>query len=203
MSMTFTKLFSSLTESTIWREKNHIRIVWITMMAMADKHGRVWGSIPGLAARAKLPVAQCAEALEKFMAPDPYSRTKVLEGRRIEEIDGGWRLINHAKYRELRDLDERRIYKTVKQKEYRKRKAVDKSVDKNPECGHNAEAEADADADAELNTKQRQLFPQPDECKSALDQSLIAQYRHWSSKSDSYKKKNRWVGPIPKGAVDG
>jgi hypothetical protein len=25
------------------------------------------------------------------------------QGRRIEAIDGGWRLLNHAKYRELRD----------------------------------------------------------------------------------------------------
>jgi hypothetical protein len=49
MSVTFTKLFSSITESTVWDEPDRVRLVWITMLAMADKHGRVWASVPGLA----------------------------------------------------------------------------------------------------------------------------------------------------------
>lgn len=101
--MTFTKLFSSITASTIWAEPDHTRLVWITMLAMADQRGRVWASIPGLANMARVTIEKCEEALGALSSPDKYSRTKEHEGRRIEEIDGGWRLLNHAKYREIRD----------------------------------------------------------------------------------------------------
>ncbi len=120
------------------------------MLAMADRNGRVWASIPGLAKEAAVSVEACRTAIAEFLAPDPDSRTKVAEGRRIEEIDGGWRLINHAKYRAIRDEEERRIYKTLKQRDYR---SVD-NVDKSGQCGpqstgvdpsrHIAEAEAEA-----------------------------------------------------------
>jgi hypothetical protein len=151
MSMTFTKLFGSITASTVWLEPSDTRVVWITMLAMADRRGRVFASVPGLAKEAVVAVESCREALAKFMAPDPDSRTKVADGRRIEEIEGGWRLINYSKYRAIRDEEERRAYKAEKQREYR---TVD-NVDKSGQCGpplttvdagaHNAEAEADTE----------------------------------------------------------
>ena len=105
MSVTFTKLFSSITESTLWCEADRTRLVWITMMAMADRHGRVWASIPGLANRARVPIEDCQIALDAFLGPDRYSRTPDNEGRRIEPIDGGWRLLNYQKYRDIRDQE--------------------------------------------------------------------------------------------------
>ena len=111
VSITFTKLFSSITESTIWCEDAETRLVWITLLAMADKRGRIWASIPGLANRARVPVEATEKALQKFLSPDPYSRTPDYEGRRIEPIDGGWRLLNHEKYRAMRDEEERKEYK--------------------------------------------------------------------------------------------
>ena len=108
MSMTFTKLFSSITESTVWCESAPTKIVWITMLAMCDKRGRVWASIPGLASRAKVTIDETETALNCFLSPDKYSRTQEFEGRKIEVIDGGWSLINHGKYRALRDEEERR-----------------------------------------------------------------------------------------------
>ena len=101
--MTYTKLFSSITESTIWREADHIRLVWITMLAMADRKGRVWASVPGLADRARVSIESCVEALERLQSPDEWSRTEDNEGRRIAKIDGGWILLNHEKYRNIRD----------------------------------------------------------------------------------------------------
>ncbi len=103
MSLTFTKLFSSITESTVWCEPDATRIMWITMLAMADRRGRVFGSIPGLANRARVTLDAAKAAIETFLNPDPYSRTVTHEGRRIEPIDGGWRLLNHEKYRAIRD----------------------------------------------------------------------------------------------------
>ena len=113
MSVTFTKLFSSITASTVWVEDSDTRVVWITFLAMADKKGRVWGSVPGIANIARVPVDCARLAITKFLSPDPDSRTQEHEGRRIEVIDGGWRLLNHGKYRAIRDEDDRREYKRV------------------------------------------------------------------------------------------
>lgn len=144
MSMTFTKLFSSITESTVWMEPANIRLVWITMLAMSDRLGRVWASVPGLAARARVPDEDCRKALRTFMAPDPDSRTKDKQGRRIEEIDGGWRLLNHAKYRSIRD-DE--AIRESKRKYINKRRKLERDVENVDRCRANAEAEADTEAD--------------------------------------------------------
>jgi hypothetical protein len=135
MSTTFTKLFSSITESTVWFESSDIRIVWITMLAMADRHGRIWASVPGLANRAKVPVETTREAIKRFLEPDPDSRTKTNDGRRIKEIDGGWALLNHGKYRAIRDTEERMAYKAQKERERRARIAAEKAPKSTSERG--------------------------------------------------------------------
>lgn len=108
MSCMYTKLFGSIVHSTIWREADHVRLVWITMLALADKNGCVWAAVPGLADAARVTVEQCRDAVERLSGPDPDSRTQVADGRRIEPIDGGWFLINHAKFQAIKNMDERR-----------------------------------------------------------------------------------------------
>ena len=134
MSDTYTKLFSSITESTVWGESYATRIVWVTMLAMADAKGAVYGSVPGLARRANVTLQEVEQALAAFMAPDAYSRTKDEDGRRIEEIDGGWRLINHAKYSAVRNAEERREYKRKWDQENRGKGR--KSSDESDRRGH-------------------------------------------------------------------
>jgi hypothetical protein len=76
------------------------------------RHGRQKrrgeGVNPGLASFAKVPIEAAETALEAFKSPDRYSRTKEHEGRRIEDIDGGWNLLNHGKYRARMNAEDRR-----------------------------------------------------------------------------------------------
>lgn len=117
----YTKLFSSILMSTIWREDDTTRILFITMLAMKDSHHRVWGSVPGLADMARIPIAACRAGLAKLMAPDPDSSSVEFEGRRIKAFDGGWIVLNGEKYRQRMNADERRQYCTGKQAERRER----------------------------------------------------------------------------------
>ena len=159
MSITFTKLFSSITESTIWCEPSEIRIVWITMLAMSDKEGRIWGSIPGLANRAQVSIESVESALTKFQSPDTYSRTKDFEGRRIEPIDGGWRLLNHGKYRAIRDTEERKAYKRQWIKDKREKdKAVDNVDQSRPQYTN---TDTDTDTDTDTKPLKRKGFAPP------------------------------------------
>jgi hypothetical protein len=146
----YTKLFNSILASTIWRAPNTTRIVWITMLAMADKDGIVEGSVPGLADFARVEVDEARQALAELLAPDPDSRTGDHEGRRIEVVDGtGWRLLNHGKYRAKMSEDERREYNRQKQAEWRNRKNRSNSVnDSQSQSAKSAQAEEHSEAKA-------------------------------------------------------
>jgi hypothetical protein len=186
MSQTFTKVFASITESTVWVEPYATRIVWITMLAKADQRGCVYASIPGLAKLAAVTVDECEAALARFKAPDRYSRTPDYEGRRIENIDGGWRLLNYAKYRAMRGADDRREYQAdwvrANRKEKRARNVdtastnVDRCRQSRP-VSTQAEAEADTErvdacastlaltapggANSPASTRKRKRIPSP------------------------------------------
>jgi len=96
----YTPLFSSIVASTIWRESKETKIVWITMLAMADCRGVVEASVPGLADMSRVTLEEVKAAIARLSAPDEYSRTQEHDGRRIEAIDGGWVILNHAKFRQ-------------------------------------------------------------------------------------------------------
>lgn len=115
------------------------------MLAMADQHGYVGASVPGLAARARVSLEGCIAALDAFMQPDQWSRTKDFEGRRIAETEGGWILLNHAKYRQQRNADERRDYMKNLMRTKRLLANVS-SVSRHEPPLAQAEAEAEAEA---------------------------------------------------------
>lgn len=115
----YTKLFHSIVTSTIWSEDDRTRIVWVTMLAMANRHGEVEASIPGLAKLAGVPVDAAEIAIKKLASPDPYSRTKDHDGRRIEAIDGGWQILNHQKYREKASEEDRREQDRIRKQRLR------------------------------------------------------------------------------------
>jgi len=171
-SMTgFTKLFGSIVASTIWREDDKTRLVWITMLAISNKHGIVEASIPGLADLSRVSVEEARMAIAKLEAPDPDSRSKDAEGRRILPVDGGWMLVNHAKYRSKLNAEERQNYWREKQREHRtKQSTMSTNVNNCPApstMSTHTEAEADADP---LNTSGK---PVRDLKKSTIPNSTV------------------------------
>jgi hypothetical protein len=173
--MSYTKRFNSIITSTIWTEDDKTRILWITMLALADKNGEVQASIPGLARVAGMSVECCEAAIGKFLSPDPYSRTPDDEGRRIEVIDGGWALLNHGKYREMASRDEQKEAEAERKRRYRERLARNGREENVPEMSQNvpdmshdvpktlhiAEAEAEADTDLETDDKNQNEEREP------------------------------------------
>lgn len=117
----FSKLFSSILDSTIWSESVTTKIVWVTMLAMTDSLGCVYASIPGLGKRAGVSLNEAEAALKCFLSPDPYSRSKEHEGRRIKEIDGGWQLLNYDKYSQAKSREQRNEYQRLQMRARRER----------------------------------------------------------------------------------
>ena len=79
----YTKLFASIVTSTIWSEDDTTRILWITMLALADQHGHVAATVPGLARIAGISVEDTLTGIGRLLAADQFSRTTTNEGRRV------------------------------------------------------------------------------------------------------------------------
>jgi len=198
----YTKLFSSIVHSTIWREENHVRLVWITMLAMADKDGVVEASIPGLADAARVTLEECCEALERLMSPDEFSRSKEFEGRRIGPVEGGWVLLNYHRYRDKLNREEQRIKAAQRQREYRERKKVDVTpfVTEN----HNAlcsvmpalwpSLQSESESDPESDTKEKRKKKE----KSAYSASFLSFWAAYPKKKEKDAAWRAWQKAVKK-----
>jgi len=159
MAETFTKLLSSITDSSIWGLDDQTRIVWITLLAMADQNGVVHAAVPGIANRARVPLKATEKALEVFQEPDPYSRDPDHEGRRIKPVDRGYQLLNYCKVRTIRDAERRREQVREAVRRHRARKAegedsCNQNCNQSNQCKPRlSQAEADTEAEEESTTK--------------------------------------------------
>lgn len=92
---------------------------------MTDAEGEVPGSTAGLARLAGVSLEDCTTALDAFRAPDEHSRSAAENGRRIVDIDGGWRLINHQAYLQRANEGERRRKDRDRKRAARSKRAPD------------------------------------------------------------------------------
>lgn len=100
-------------------------------MAMSDENGNVHTSTPGLANAAHVTTKECEAALSTLSSPDKYSKSKEKEGRRIEEIDGGYHIINRNKYRDI-PSNRKEYWRDWKRRQRAAKKAAQCPQDKPP-----------------------------------------------------------------------
>jgi hypothetical protein len=157
----YVKLFSAILDSSVWSQPTPVRIVWITLLAMADREGYVWASPGGLARRACLPHGDCCEAIRLLSSPDPEDSSGHEEGRRIVAFQGGWRIVNYLRYRDMADADVRRDQ--VRQAVQRHRTKAKGVIIGNQTKASVTPSEAEADTDTEKTAPLAALaaLPQP------------------------------------------
>jgi len=147
----FVKLYGTkLLKSTLWLEPLEVRMLFITMLALADRDGIV--DVPGarvLARAANMDVEEVERALAVLEAPDPDSRTPDEDGRRVIRDGSVWRVVNYAKYREFRSEAQERHRKVVA--DWRARNVTGDSRDVTPATSA-TEAEADKQRQKAINT---------------------------------------------------
>jgi hypothetical protein len=94
MRATYVPLFQDIRQSSLWAHDSDIRIVWVTLLTLVDPEGFVCAAVPGLAVTANVHIDKVREAIKLFESPDPDSRSEAHEGRRIERVPRGWRVLN-------------------------------------------------------------------------------------------------------------
>jgi len=121
--MAYTKLWHKIVTSSIWDADNNTRILWITMLALANRDGFVEASFKSLVMLARIKDAACKAALNVLSSPDEHSRTKTDDGRRLQEVDGGWQIINYGIYRDAHSEDPHAMTNKERQRKFRLTKA--------------------------------------------------------------------------------
>lgn len=98
----YNKLFTKILDSSIWLESTSTRLLWMVFIAAMDEDGFCpFASLANLAHRARLTLEETKDGVESLEAPDPNSSDPDNDGRRIERVQGGWIVLNAAKYRAL------------------------------------------------------------------------------------------------------
>jgi hypothetical protein len=169
----FVKLDCGMLDSSLWIDKE-ARDVFITGLLMAEPfelqqpkpqlevraiketgfivpagwYGIVRAAGTGIVRRAGLKIERGLDALERLGAPDADSRSGDYEGRRVVRTDGGYLILNFAKYRE-RDYGAAERAKRYRE---RKRHAV-ASRDGVTRTRNVTQAEAEAEAYKEKKDK--------------------------------------------------
>ena len=127
--MPYAKLSSNLPESSLWSEELHVRVVFISFLAMKDENGFVKGSRTGLQRRCNVTKTQFDEAIKILSSPDPESQDKEFDGCRIDEVDGGYVVLGHEKH--LLPEDVKKASKKEYMKKYmKKRRSEDVNTNK-------------------------------------------------------------------------
>lgn len=120
----YTKLFGTILDSTIWSEPQHVKVVWITLLAMSDTMGFVKGFPDSIRKRAQVSHEECTDALQRLSSPDPNGLRQPFEGRRIKESEDGcgYEILNHGKYYDLlspQDILDKKAKRNERQNERR------------------------------------------------------------------------------------
>ena len=121
-------------------------------------------------------------AITYLTNPDPGSRTKDNEGRRlIREGHFQYLVPTHAAYRAILNEEERREYNRRKQAEHRAKEAVKDNVnDCQSQSSMSAHTEAEANTHAEAETKAKEPAPaRPSRAVLSESDALVSLAQYW------------------------
>jgi uncharacterized phage protein (TIGR02220 family) len=96
----FVKLDCNIVFKSIWNEDSDTKVVWITMLAMAESDGLLQAAVTGIATVSKVSIENTQKAIDIFLAPDKLSTNTANEGRRIERVQEGYKILNYEAYRQ-------------------------------------------------------------------------------------------------------
>lgn len=148
----YAPLFDSLTRGTLCGRWPDIGL-WPIVLSLGDKNGLVDVTPLYIAGITGLPEQEVIACMDRFCQPDPYSRSRDHDGRRLVLLDEhrnwGWRIVNHGKYKEKARL----MGKNAREVESGKNK--DRMDDRRGPPGTAADPLSDAYADTNTDTKKK------------------------------------------------
>jgi len=150
------KIFESIYDGTLaddWRGL----ITFQQFIILCNPDGMIDMTPQAISRRTGIPIEHIKAGIDILEKPDKYSRTEGQDGRRIELIDPhrswGWHIVNHEKYRNMKDMDTVRAQTRERVRKHRERKIgnVTSVTISNAEKRH-TDTDTDTDTDTNTNT---------------------------------------------------
>jgi len=145
----YAKIFNSLFDGSM-RGHSNLILVFVNLLCHADEDGIIDRHWRAIADETGLDEQTVRQAITELESPDPDSRTRTNEGRRLTRIDPerewGWQIVNFQHYRNLRTAEERREY----MRNYMANKRCKQSVNT---CKQNVSTLANTETETETETK--------------------------------------------------
>ena len=126
--MGFTKLDEGILTSSVMGEAGDIFKVWIAFLAAVKQDGIARVTVIYLSGVCHLPIETIEAAIARLEAPDPYSRTKEREGRRIIPVEDGWFVVNYEKYRSFSYSESPEAIRARRYRDKKKKRDASRSV---------------------------------------------------------------------------
>lgn len=156
----YCKLFASLYQGTLRGRSDEI-LVFTNLLAHTSAGGIVDKHFRAIAEETGLSIDRVKQAITILESPDEESRSPDEDGARLVRLDEhrvwGWRVVNHGKYRAIKNEDDRAEQNRLAQMRFRERKKAEANGEKSaivssvssvspdkPKQKHKAEAEADS-----------------------------------------------------------
>ncbi len=98
--MGWNPLDESLLSSSLLAEGPDVVATWALLIASANRQGESHLTVPFIASVLRISEERVEAAFAVLTSPDRRSRNKEQDGRRIIQVEDGWLLVSHAKYRE-------------------------------------------------------------------------------------------------------
>lgn len=102
------KIFDSMYEGTLYGHWEAI-VTLQQMLVLCSSEGVIDMTPQAISARTSIPLDIITKGIGILCEPDPYTRTPGEDGKRIVLMDDhrpwGWRIVNHAKYKNMRDRE--------------------------------------------------------------------------------------------------
>lgn len=139
------KIFGSIYDGTLAEDWRAL-ITFQQFIVLCDADGIIDMTPQSISRRTGIPIEHIKAGIEVLERVDKYSRTPDQEGRRIELIDShrpwGWFIVNHEKYKLLKDSDTIRA-----QNRARKQKQRGSNPSRSVTLGHAESRYTDTDTD--------------------------------------------------------
>jgi hypothetical protein len=168
----YVKLFASLYQGTLRGKPDEI-LVFTNLLAHADQNGIVDMHWQAVADETGLPRERVEAAIKTLEMPDPESRSPEMNGSRIVKMDEhrawGWAIVNYAKYRAIRNEDDRREQNRVAQEKWRNKHRKHSKP-------RSAQAEEEAEAEAYTSTQAKACGVSDDGNQKCPHDKIISLY---------------------------
>lgn len=106
------RVLAAVLKSSVWEEDDATRLVWVTLMLIADREGHVESTIPALAELSRQSIPAVEKAINRFL--------KTKDEHQIEATLFGWRIVNYAAIKSASQAQDDKEYRKKYMRQYMK-----------------------------------------------------------------------------------